>query len=272
YSRARNLHAGAKEIVCKYGGAFPSTKEDLLKIKGLGSYTAGAILAFAFQKRAAAVDGNVRRVLARYDAIQLSIDLPSVQKVMEERTLALLPTTDPHQVMEGLIELGALICQKNPQCFKCPLSNGCRAYINGLEKELPIRRKRPKILALHRLVWIAIQGNHVLVSKGKKGKVMADLWHFPFFELDTMIDIEVVEKELESFLGQVTYAKELDTIKHGFTRYQATLYPHVWVSATQVELLNHTWVHIDQLTSLPFCSGHRELARELKSVVLSLGV
>ncbi len=265
YSRARNLHAAAREIMTKHAGRFPSNKEDLLKIKGLGPYTAGAIMAFAYKQRAAAVDGNVRRVIARYDAIEENIDLAKVQKRIEARTHSLLPEIDPHHTMEGLIELGALVCERVPKCGKCPLSSGCKAFAKGFETQLPIRNKRQKTVSLHRLVWILFHEGHVLIRKEKKGKVMADLWHFPFFEMNKNIDLEQVSAELESLIGKVTYDQELDVIKHGFTRYQATLYPHIWQAKNRTDLPGHTWVSIDEISKLPFCSGHRSLSEIIAS-------
>ena len=263
YSRARNLHAGAQEIMAEYDGQFPSTKEELLKIKGLGSYTAGAIMAFAYQEKAAAVDGNVRRVLARYYATEENIDLPRVQKQIEEQVYAMLPDTDPHHVMEGLIELGALVCQRVPKCAKCPLSSGCKAYANGLQSDLPIRNKRQKTLALHRLVWVLIHDDCVLIRQEAEGKVMADLWHFPFFELDGDIDLGKAGAKLESLIGKVIYKQELEKIKHGFTRYQATLYPHIWKAEKRSLLAGYRWVSRHEISSLPFCSGHRTLAESI---------
>ena len=122
YSRARNLHKGAQTIVSNYNGKLPKTRNELLAIKGLGLYTANAILAFAFKKKAAPVDGNVRRVLARYDGVYESIDKTKVQKEIQSRAEKLLPERQSYLISEALIELGALICKKKTQLCPMPLS------------------------------------------------------------------------------------------------------------------------------------------------------
>ena len=171
YSRARNLQAGAKQVMELYHGELPSNLVDLLKIKGLGHYTAGAILSFAFGQKAPALDGNVMRVLARY--LGFEKDVIRYQRELRERLIDLLPERDAPIVMEGLIELGATICNKPPSCTQCPLRAGCKALAQDQTDLLPIKPKPKEVIELQRYVYCIISNGKVLVKKGKRGSIMA---------------------------------------------------------------------------------------------------
>ena len=169
YSRARNLHQGAQYLMEHHGGELPPNREDLKNVKGLGPYTIGAVLSFAFKQKASAVDGNVLRVLARYFCIEEEIDKSTTRKKIEQLTNDLLPNREPWVVMEALIELGALVCKKKPACHLCPLQQGCRAFKSCKAELLPIKKPRIKITHLHRIVTVIHTGKKVLMKQGEKG-------------------------------------------------------------------------------------------------------
>ena len=146
----RNLHEAAKYILKEHGGLIPSTKEELQKVKGLGPYTIGAILSFAFHKRAVAVDGNVVRVISRYFMIDDDILKSATQKKISLLTESLLPVDQPWTAMEALIELGAVVCGRKPKCSLCPLQKGCSAYRNGQSHLLPYKSKKNSYVSLER--------------------------------------------------------------------------------------------------------------------------
>ena len=187
YSRARNLHEGAKQIAQQFGGEIPSSKEALASIPGLGSYTVGAILNFGFAQRAPAVDGNVFRVMSRYLAIEESIERSRVRKLIEEKTLALLDEKEPWISSEALIELGALVCRPMPQCDQCPLQAGCLGLQKGIAESLPIKNGKSPAIVLTRAVMVIEAQGHFLVRKGQSGKVMADLYEFPYFDFEELL-------------------------------------------------------------------------------------
>ncbi|WP_194847593.1 A/G-specific adenine glycosylase [Candidatus Neptunochlamydia vexilliferae] len=248
YSRARNLHEGARYLTEHHGGELPDTYEDLKNVKGLGPYTIGAILSFAFKQKAAAVDGNVFRVLARYFAIEEPIDKSFVQKEIRTLTAALLPDDEPWIIMEGLIELGALVCQKKAQCEICPLKMSCLGRCKAAL--LPIKSKREKTIHLHRTVAVIHTGQELLLRKGEAGKVMADLHEFPYFDRDVNI---------EEALGlSLKPQRALPEVTHGFTKYKAFLYPHLYLAARK-EIEGHSWVPFQEVKEMPFSSGHRRI-------------
>ncbi|MCB1110162.1 MAG: A/G-specific adenine glycosylase [Chlamydiia bacterium] len=255
YSRARNLHEGARYLTQTHGGELPSTYEDLKKVKGLGPYTIGAILSFAFKQREAAVDGNVLRVLSRFYGIHKPIDQGKVQKEIREKCQALLPKEEPWIIMEALIELGALVCQKRAKCDLCPVHKKCVAAQSGQAALLPLKERRAETIHLHRDVAVIISKNSLLIRKGVQGKVMADLAEFPYFDRGTSI-----EKALNLPLTPIC---PLPEVTHGFTRYKAFLYPHLYRSIEK-EVKEYEWVPFEEIKQLPFSSGHRKVLEHFK--------
>ncbi|MDJ0651912.1 MAG: A/G-specific adenine glycosylase [Simkaniaceae bacterium] len=254
YSRARNLKQGAEYLCQQYGGELPDSYVALQEVKGLGPYTIGAILSFAFKKKVPAIDGNVLRVLSRFFALEEPIDKGKTQKRIRELCLAILPDNEPWIIMEALIELGALVCQKKAKCHACPLNHQCL----GKEKAdlLPNKRKKEKTIHLHRDVAVIYSGTELLLRKGSQGKVMADLWEFPYFDRGS---------NMEAILGMSLVPKRaLQEISHGFTKYKAFLYPHLY-EGEKTSLVNYFWIPFDAARKLPFSSGHRRIIHDLRN-------
>lgn len=254
YSRARNLHQGAKEILERFGGEIPSRKEELETIRGLGPYTVGAILSFGFKKRAAAVDGNVTRVLARFFSIEENVCKQAVKRKIFEGAESVLDQEAPWVTAEALIELGATICTPKPRCEICPLEKRCL----GKERAelLPIKNEEKKTTLLKRIVIWLEAGGKVLVKKGEKGKVMADLYEFPYFEVE---EIWPEKKVREAFGMEVKRIEKLPRVAHTFTRYKAELYPFRLYAEREKKVDGYEWVERERLRELPFSSGHRRI-------------
>jgi A/G-specific adenine glycosylase len=250
YSRARHLHEGAKIVLSEYGGVLPSEREKLMKIKGFGPYTVGAVLSFAFHQKAAAVDGNVVRVLARFFALEVDA---SKKRQYEEVALSILPLQEPWIVMEGLIELGAQVCQKMPKCSLCPLQAECLGFSRGIAPELPRKKAKEAAILLFREVAIVTDGAAVLVRQEKVGKVMGGLYEFPYIEKGEEWKFNFTAKERQS----------LPIVKHGFTKYRATLYPTLWKVEAQTPVEGFEWIAWEKIAGLPFSSGHRRILRRL---------
>lgn len=140
YSRVRNMQKTAKILLSAYGGEFPNTKAELCALPGIGSYTAGAILSIAFGLPTPAVDGNVFRVASRLETNVSLISDPKYRKYLEETLAKVYPATgkDCADFTQSLFELGALICKPNPDCSACPLTEICRAYQKGTQREFPV--------------------------------------------------------------------------------------------------------------------------------------
>lgn len=267
YSRARNLHEGARYIMAFHGGEFPQNFQALQKIKGLGPYTIGAIRSFAFHEKTSAVDGNVVRVLARYFLIEDDISKPKTLNKFRQLADDLLPDKESWITNEALIELGATVCTRNPKCSICPLRTGCKGYIEGVFNRLPFKSSKQKIERLYRAVAVLQCGNALLVRRGKKGEVMSDLYEFPYFETSQE------GWSLENFLQVIKEAwkinirplKSLPDISHGFTRYQARLTPFLFESPGAVPVEGFEWLSFSDLDTLAFSSGHRRIYEALKN-------
>lgn len=265
YSRARNLHEGARYIVENYAGELPCSESELRKIKGLGPYTVGAILGFAFRQKAAAVDGNVLRVLSRFYALLDDISKTKTVKSIQKMAHDLLPDEEPWVISEALIELGATICTRTPKCSQCPLKAGCQGFLTGKAHELPVKSAATAVTPLFRAVAVIVSKGHVLVRQGEKGKVMADLYEFPYFEMkNAETDVEYHTKQVKAELKlQVDWQQSFPSVKHSFTRYRALLIPNLFHANKQVSINGFEWHSFESLKTLPFSSGHRRILNHL---------
>jgi A/G-specific adenine glycosylase len=250
YSRARNIHETAKMI----SEDLPSDYSKLMALKGFGEYTTGAVLSFAFKKRWPAVDGNVTRVLARFFAIEDDVGRSSTKKLILQHAWDVLPHNEPWIVVEALIELGAIICKKQPLCTKCPLQFECKGHKEGIALELPKKMPPKKITELRRTVAVIESSGSFLVSKGGSQRVMADLWEFPYKE--EPYEWSTWDSELQN--GIV-----LRGCSHTFTRYRAHLSPLYFQLSTLRDFSGFTWVSREKMLELPFSSGHRLILKDV---------
>lgn len=255
YSRARNIHEGAQYIVKNFGGKIPSNEEDLLKIKGIGSYTVGAIRNFAFHERAHAIDGNVIRVICRLYGIEEDVGKSSTLKVIKANLENFLPYDEPWIISEALIELGAKICQKKPKCLDCPLKLQCHAFKKMLWDKIPFKSKKTVYTKLNRKVYIFFSKDQkILLKKGEKGKIMQDLYEFPYDEMD-----ETKESIIDSLKIPCHFLKSLDKESHSFTQYRVNLYPSIYHVSSSHKIDSFEWVDLEEIQKLSFSSGHRRI-------------
>lgn len=256
YSRARSLHEAAQTCLSHFQGQLPEKEEQLRELKGIGPYTLAAIMSFAFHKKKAAVDGNVMRVLSRFFALVDPIDKGKTKKKLEILLEQLLPEKEFWIVNEALIELGALVCKKKPDCLVCPLQNHCQAYVNGLNETLPVKSKKIEITKLEKTVALILGENRMIVEKGTKGKKFADLYFFPTF--DGELSSEQTKELLENQFGlNLVYQYSLEKVDHSYTRYRTKLFAHFF----QTDRCDFTklWIEKEKLIELPFSAGHRKL-------------
>lgn len=206
YSRARNLQAGVKEVVEKYDAVVPDNRHDISKLKGVGPYTAGAILSIAYQKPEHAVDGNVMRVLSRVLHIEDDIAVPKTRKVFEEAVEMLIDEEHPGDFNQALMDLGAMICTPtSPKCLLCPVRDYCIAFSEGDTDKLPVKSKKVKTKKVQFKVFAARdhQGRYLLEKRPSEG-LLADMWQFPM--------IEVTENSISEDTFQQNYNVEITAI------------------------------------------------------------
>ncbi len=184
YSRARNLQQAARFIVQELGGQFPATYDGLLRLKGVGPYTAAAIASFAFGLPHAVVDGNVFRVLARFFGIEASVDSSAGKKQFAGLAQALLSREQPGSHNQALMDFGATQCTpRSPNCTACPLHTACRAFQQGRVEELPRKGKKPakKERFFHYLIFN--RNGMAWIRKRTEKDIWRNLYEFPLLEL-----------------------------------------------------------------------------------------
>jgi A/G-specific adenine glycosylase len=191
YSRARNLHATAKIITNSYNGVFPQEYQDLLKLKGVGDYTASAIASFAFDKPHAVLDGNVFRFLSRYFGIEIPIDGSNAKKEFGQLAASLIDTSDPASYNQAIMEFGALQCKPGiPLCEQCPLIGTCYAFAIKKVGEFPVKSK--KLKARPRFFnYLHVEDNDfIFMNRRGKSDIWEGLYDFPMIETEQAINPE----------------------------------------------------------------------------------
>lgn len=222
YSRARNLHRAAQNIVADHGGLFPRTLDSVMALPGIGRSTAAAILVFAFGKRGAILDGNVKRVLARVRGIAGYPGESAVAAQLWTQAELLLPKTGLRAYTQGLMDLGATVCvRRNPRCAECPVQALCVAHRNGRTLELPTPKPR-KALPQRRTMMLVLQrAGEVLLEKRPSSGIWGGMWCFP--EADADADAAVVCAQ--RYGAHVELRDALPVIAHGFTHYHLDILP-----------------------------------------------
>lgn len=216
YSRARNLQTGVREVVNNYGSQVPTNRKEISTLKGVGPYTAGAILSIAFGVPEHAVDGNVMRVMSRILLIENDITIPRTKRIFEDVVMDLIDHQNPSSFNQGLMELGATICTPKPNCLLCPVRDYCEAFHEGRQEELPVRTKKKKGKT-YRVASFAMQNEKekwLLKQRPKKG-LLAGLWEFPMVELTT--EKSATETLFAQHGLKVTASEDLLSFKHIFT-------------------------------------------------------
>jgi A/G-specific adenine glycosylase len=189
YSRARNLHFSAKYIMNELHGEFPATYQELIKLKGVGDYTASAIASICYNEATAVVDGNVYRVLARYFGIRTPINSTKGIKEFKQLAQQLIDVENPGTHNQAVMEFGARMCKpQNPKCENCPLNNSCIALSKKQIKQLPVKEKKIKIRNRYfNYIVIKTTDNKTKIVKREKG-IWLNLYEFPLIETLEEID------------------------------------------------------------------------------------
>ncbi|BAQ08717.1 dan glycosylase [Bacillus sp. OxB-1] len=216
YSRARNLQTGVREVLEKYGGEVPATRKEISTLKGVGPYTAGAVLSIAYGVPEHAVDGNVMRVLSRILLIEDDIALPRTRKVFEGVVMDLIDQEDPSSFNQALMELGATICIPRPRCLLCPVRDFCAAFQEGRQEELPVKSKKTKtkITSLSAFALQNETGEWLLRKRPEKG-LLANMWEFPMIEnKDGLRPAQLLQKSMNVEADEL---KGLLSFKHVFS-------------------------------------------------------
>ncbi len=210
YSRARNLHFCAKQIVNEYDGQFPSESQELVKLKGIGRYTAAAIASICFNEAVPVIDGNVYRVLSRVFDIPTDISGNKAYEEFHQRSASLMDNSRPGDYNQAIMEFGALQCTpKNPDCSQCPLQSGCKAYANQIIAERPVKLSRIKKTVRYFNYCLFNYASYCLIRQREAG----DIWQglHEFYNIEGDFDSTEIEHQLADKIGQVEH-KQLNQI------------------------------------------------------------
>ncbi|GEC78495.1 A/G-specific adenine glycosylase [Flavobacterium aquatile] len=199
YSRARNMHKTAQIIAFELGGNFPNNYSDLLKLKGVGEYTAAAIASFAFNEVVPVVDGNVFRVLSRYFNVETDIASATAKKEFSTLAKELIPKNNPALFNQAIMEFGALQCvPKNPNCEICIFNSSCAALQKKKVNELPVKLKKTKVTNrfFNYLIFLDNYNNTIIKKRIEKG-IWHNLYEFPVIESDEELDFDLIVSKIE---------------------------------------------------------------------------
>ena len=217
YNRVRNMQTAARTVVCEYEGVLPASYEELLSLKGIGNYTAGAIASIAYQIPVPAVDGNVLRVISRITEDRQDIMKQSVRRQIEENLLGIMPEETPGDFNQALMELGAVVCVPNgpARCEACPVSEYCLAYRHGTVEELPVKAPKKERILQNRTVLVIQDGEKTAIQKRPEKGLLAGLYELPNL-LGHLTREEVLDK-VKNMQLEPLYIEKLPDAKHIFS-------------------------------------------------------
>ncbi len=280
YSRARNLHRAARVVVEQFGGQIPSSDEELRQLPGIGQYTSAAIRAIAFQQDALALEGNLRRVLARLYDIHLDPRKPEGQKAIVLQGTSALPRGKASEYNQALMDLGALICKpRAPLCGNCPVKDHCLALRNGTQELLPLRSPRSPLPHRKAVAAVILENGSLMVVQRPEQGLLGGLWGFPAgYIVENETNQDAVRRVINEQYGlDVEVGSPLQLLSHTYTHFSTTVQPYLCrikqasrkqasrkqASRQLRERGDIRWVKPGELSELPMGKVDRMLASEL---------
>ena len=216
YSRARNLHYAAQQIMADFDCEFPTNYVDILSLKGIGNYTAAAISSFAFNLEYAVVDGNVIRVLSRYFGLFTPYDTGPGKKEFEHLAQKLISGQTPSIYNQAIMDFGALVCTpKKASCMDCSMNRSCKAYSDGLVYELPVKSKKTKVNTRYVYYLLCRSGEFTVISQRAQRGIWAGLFEFPCLETNEKHSKQKIKDHFG--LSKTEPLEEVSTIEHKLT-------------------------------------------------------
>ncbi|MDX1445926.1 A/G-specific adenine glycosylase [Lishizhenia sp.] len=241
YSRARNLHFAAKQVIDDFGGVFPSDYKSIKSLKGVGDYTAAAIASFAFHLPHPVVDGNVYRLLSRYFNDATPIDTTQGKKQFQSYADELMIPEEIASFNQAMMEMGAMVCTpKNPNCEQCPLQTGCIALQEGTQLELPVKSKKIKVQDRFLHYIVVDEQAYYLQQRDDKG-IWRNMFEFPLIETKKAEETieELAEEKGFEIKGRVMYET-----KHVLSHQK--LHVKFWKASAKEDVLNN-YIKVDHL-------------------------
>jgi A/G-specific adenine glycosylase len=261
YARGRNLHRAAQIIVDKYHGEFPREFEHILELPGIGRSTAAAICALAFHERRAILDGNVKRVLARYCGIAGWPGDKKIEAQLWQQAEALLPQHDIASYIQAQMDLGATLCTRGkPRCIECPVHSDCVAFKTGRVTELPTLRLRKAVPEKHATFLLLMHGNDILLEKRPGQGIWGGLWCPPQFDDETTAKDWFMRNGMTASDGE-----RLATFTHTFTHFKLHITPlqiHLERKPLRAAQPGSVWLDVEEALRAAIPTPVRALLKE----------
>lgn len=279
YARARNLHRAAQLVVEQHAGRLPSGRQQLMALPGIGEYTAAALRSIAFGADELALEGNLRRVLARLFELRLDPRSPGGMRELRRLGESILPAGRSSEFNQALMDLGATVCiPRSPRCEQCPLSEDCQAYRRGVQEQLPVRSPRKQLPLRQAVAAIWELDGKVLIRRQPRDGLLGGLWAFPGGFLE---QAEAPEEGLRRTLAdqhgiQLTTHTPLPSLEHSFTHFRLRLHPFRCQAAVEPSRMSGSnaptavretddlrWVEPRRLDQYPMGKLDRQIAADL---------
>lgn len=270
YSRARNLHKAAKIVALEHGGKIPDSYDEILKLPGIGHYSAGAILSIAYSKHETVLDGNVIRVLARLFKLHENGTSGKSLFNLRQYAIKLLSENSPGEFNQAMMELGSEICSpKKPSCSICPAHNWCMGYRSGEQENYPPPKAKQSVKKIEVSAAVILKNRKVYIQQRPIKGLMGGLWEFPGGKIEKNESQEkCLLREIREELGvDIEIQEKLMTIKHSYTKFRVTL--HVFdcrlssgrIKATCCE--QWKWVKLKDIADYPFPAANVKIVNYL---------
>ncbi|MCR8559177.1 A/G-specific adenine glycosylase [Mucilaginibacter sp. BJC16-A38] len=245
YSRGRNMLKTAQLVQELYDGEFPQSYDQLIKLKGIGEYTAAAIASFSANEAKAVVDGNVYRVLARYLGIDEPINSTKGKKIFQQAANDFLNKKNPGLHNQAMMEFGATVCKpKNPACGICPVRTGCYAFTHNAINTLPVKLNKLKIRERYFSYFLIADDHKVLINKRNHSDIWANMYDLPLIETPAMVSTEELftHPQVVDFFGNELKISEISPVKKHVLTHQR-LYVRLIILQNQPIKLQENWFY-----------------------------
>jgi A/G-specific adenine glycosylase len=279
YSRARNLHRAAREVVARFGGRLPASREELLTLPGIGPYSAGAIASIAFDRPEPLVDGNVTRVLCRLFCVEGNPKKPAVQARIWSLAEELLPRNRVGQFNQALMELGSEVClPRSPCCDECPLRHLCLARKRGEQDSFPARAPKKKRPFHTVVVGVIYRRGRILIDKRRPEGLLGGLWEFPGGKQQRgESHPAALRREIREELAlEVRVGPEIAAVDHTYTHFRIRLHAFecTWLSGEPrcVTCTDVKWVRPGDLGRYAFPAANKKIITILRARKGTTGV
>ncbi|HEY8930108.1 MAG TPA: A/G-specific adenine glycosylase [Mucilaginibacter sp.] len=254
YSRGRNMLKTAQLVQEQYNGQFPTVYSDLIKLTGIGEYTAAAIASFSSNEAKAVVDGNVFRVLARYLGIDEPVNSTKGKKIFQEAANDFLNKKKPGLHNQAMMELGAVICKpKNPACGTCPVRLGCYAFKHNAINSLPVKLNKVKVRERYFNYFLTTESDKVLINRRGQNDIWANMYDLPLVETPSLLTISqlLTHQEVKDYFGGDLQIVEVSPVNKHILTHQRLFVRLITLQNQPVKLKdNWTWIPVNELQKL----------------------